>query len=165
MKKLLGIIVLGLLLSSNAYAEIRYVCVYDANNKKTRHTDSFLIENGKVYIDDKMIPVKKGALNQYRLKYLKTSSSSVEFSYKFVWSEHGSDGKKTIYSDTTHYINLKTNKAFEKDKYTTEYFNKSGELIRTEETMNNDILQCTIITNSGSSGIESVLKSILKAIN
>ena len=35
MKKLLGIVVLVLLLSGNAYAEISYVCIYPDDKKKT----------------------------------------------------------------------------------------------------------------------------------
>ena len=50
MKKLLAIVVLGLLLSNNAYAEISYVCIYPDDKKKDKY--NFLIENGKVYRED-----------------------------------------------------------------------------------------------------------------
>ena len=85
MKKLLGIVVLGLLLSGNAYAEISYVCIYPDDKKAGKF--NFLIENGKVYME--------GHLEE-RIEYLKTSSSNVEFRYK--WGTGQIDGK------TNHYI-------------------------------------------------------------
>ena len=38
MKKLLGILVLGLLWCNTAFAEISYTCEYDNDNKKYKYT-------------------------------------------------------------------------------------------------------------------------------
>ena len=155
MKKLLGIVVLGLLLSGNAYAELSYVCIYSDDKTKERY--NFLIENGKLYKDRDF----------QKTKYIKASSSKAEFRYEFSFFTKKTDNSKKIEIwDTTHKINLKTGDAIEAVRYVKQHFDTSGKLIRTEKEKRwNDILICRIITNSGSSGSGNFLRSILKAIN
>jgi len=162
-KKLLGIVVLGLLLSGNAYAELSYVCIYPDDKKEERYT--FLIENGKLYLEGHF----------QKTKYLKTSSSKAEFLYESGISEVDGVTNKLNWKTewiTNHKINLKTGSAIETTKYVTKYFDTSGKITRTKKEKSKDILMCSIIANSGSSGSGSktnndgsFLKKILKMLN
>ena len=49
MKKLLGIVVLGLLWCNVGFAEISYICTYDDDKKKYRYV--FEIKKRKLYIE------------------------------------------------------------------------------------------------------------------
>ena len=85
MKKLLiMILVMGLLLSSNAFA-LSYVCDWG---------EVYEIKNNKVYVD--------GKLKDHT--YLKVKSNTVEFKYSFK----GTFGKATIH----HKANFDTGKGF-----------------------------------------------------
>ena len=98
MKKLLSIIVLGLLLSGNAYAGITYVCQWKKNKNDIKYQNFiYEIKNKQVYENGKLL----------KTSYFKINSRNLEFVYK--WNDEGSIPSFEI----QHKINLKTGYAFE----------------------------------------------------
>ena len=102
MKKLLGIFVLVLLLSGNAYAEnLTFVCQWK-NGKNV-----YEIIDGKVYDDAKLI----------KTSFLKVSNRNVEFKYKEKRHDRSLVSDDDLYPSSVfniHFkLNLKTGQAFE----------------------------------------------------
>ena len=133
MKKLLGIVFLGLLWCNVSFAEISYICTYDETPKLGQFV--FEIKKRKLYLEGDF----------QKTKYLKTSSSKAEFSYEWAYFESDGVTKKRLKRTdgiTTHKISLKTGIAIENSKWTTKEWDKSGKLTGNRKESSSETLTC-----------------------
>ena len=132
MKKLLGIVVLGLLWCNVAFSKISYICKYDDD---PTYKIVFEVKKGKVYRDGILEKTISAKYNR----------SKAEFSYEFGFGTRDGVTKKIISKTdgiTKHEINLKTGIAFETSKWVTKEYDKSEKLIGSWERSSSDTLTC-----------------------
>ena len=127
MKKLLGIVVLGLLFTfSKSIADINYICSPEIAPDETI---VYEIDRRKVYIDGNLVKSSK----------LKTSSSYVKFNYRDEFINNWSSKNPNWYSknnfEYSHKINLKNGIAFETINGVVEYYDKKSKKLKDKENV------------------------------